>query len=247
MNSHIHAIVVELLQVIISRGEIDIVSLQSVESALISRLFLAIHRSELDLQNKVLHVLHSVICAISQHHSKRSLELTIEATDSLMDSSARDVMFVRILSDAISIQHNSAVVHHWIDFLLMTIPHFVKALHNIIFPLIECLVLRLRSLVDEFQSAYAPDSKVQASDATEAEFVVLVNALERLVLVAATEAKLANAEEEPRSPEQRAMGDGSSAPSSGLLGYMSGVLGSAESEPVGLGDYSKVSLSHLAI
>lgn len=65
VNFQIHSVVAELLQVIISRGEAEISGLQLIESALTARLYLCIHRNELDLQNKLLHVLHSVVHAVS--------------------------------------------------------------------------------------------------------------------------------------------------------------------------------------
>lgn len=258
LNHHIHAVVAELLQVIISRGESDIASLQSLESALTSRLYICVHRSELDLQNKLLHVLHSVVHAISgiRRSDKASADLTgkLEANARDLDNLAqppslsRDAMFVKVLSDAISTQQNSAVVHHWIDFLLMTIPQIRHSLNSIVLPLVDCLVLRLGVLIQSFSTTYSSAGSLIASlttaEATDAEYTVLMNALERLLLIAVSEARAATADVEPRSPDQRSINESSSnVGGTGLLGYMTGVLASAEVETVVISEEAKVRLT----
>ena len=124
----------------------------------------------------------------------------------------------------------------------MTIPQFRQALHSVVFPLVDSLILRLRSLVEEFQRAYAEDAPAEPlspSTSTDAEYTVLVNALERLLLIAVAETMAAAVDEEPKAAD-RAAHDSSSA-SGGLLGYMSGVLGSTEAEVAELSEETKVS------
>lgn len=161
-----------------------------------------------------------------------------------------DAMFVRVVSDAISTQENNAVIHHWIDFLLMTIPQFRQALHSVIFPLVDCLVIRLWSLVQDFKQTYATQGAPalgitsDPSSSTDAEYTVLVNALERLLLIAVTESLAAVVDEEPKSAERPAP-DASSSGAGGLLGYMSGVLGNAEMEAPEISEETRVSRSNL--
>ncbi|KAK4703671.1 hypothetical protein P7C70_g2546, partial [Phenoliferia sp. Uapishka_3] len=232
LNHHIHSVVAELLQVLLSRGEAEITGLKSIEAALTFRLFLCVHRSELDLQNKLLHVLHSVVHAVggtSRRHQKGSSELEQEVADAQPPDLTHDEMFVRVVSDAVSTQHNNAVIHHWIDFLLMTIPQFRRSLHTIVFPLVDCLVTRLRTLVLDFQRTYAaPSTPGPSSEATDAEYTVLMNALERLLLIAVSEALAAAVDDESPRQAERVASEGGGG---GLLGYMTGVLGSVEMEP----------------
>jgi hypothetical protein len=249
LNYHIHSVVAELLQVIISRGESEITGLQSIESALTSRLYLCIHRSELDLQNKLLHVLHSVVHAVSGSSSRKHNKSSSVGAESKPANDAQppdlthDAMFVRVVSDAVSTQHNNAVIHHWIDFLLMTIPQFRQALHSVIFPLVDCLVTRLRSLVQEFKETYSQDEPAGStpSAATDAEYTVLMNALERLLLIAIAESLAAAVDEEPKAAERAVTESNSSGPG-GLLGYMSGVLGSSEMESSEISEETKACL-----
>lgn len=141
-------------------------------------------------------------------------------------------MFVRVVSDAVSTQRNNAVIHHWIDFLLMTIPQFRQSLRTVVFPLIDCLVNRLRSLVQDFRQTYAfSDESHSTCEATDAEYTVLVNALERLLLMAISEAQVAAGDDEPKSADRTAnesISSGGGGAGGGLLGYMTGVLGSSE-------------------
>ncbi|KAM0754971.1 hypothetical protein T439DRAFT_284317 [Meredithblackwellia eburnea MCA 4105] len=245
LTHHIHSVVAELLQVILSRGEAEIAGLKSIESVLTSRLFLCVHRSELDLQNKLLHVLHSVVHAVGtmkRHHKTTSsvtadLKVLLEVNDAQPPDLTHDEMFVRVVSDAISHQHNNAVIHHWIDFLLMTIPQYRTSLQTVVYPLVDCLVIRLRSLVHDFQKTYSsPNASPFASESTDAEYTVLMNALERLVLIAVSETMNSTLDEEPR-PTERVVND--SGPG-GLLGYMSGVLGNTEMEPTPVSEESKI-------
>ncbi|KAK4333987.1 Protein dopey [Rhodotorula toruloides] len=238
-NPQIHAVVAELLQVLISRGEAELGGVAAIDAALTSRLFLSIHRGELDLQNKLLHVLHSVVHATAtstaRRHQRSASQSTVrdgktEAQSAHPPDLTRDEFFVRVLSDAIA-QPNNAVIHHWIDFLLMTIPQSRHSLHGVLFPLIDNLVARLESLVREFKDSYGSTSALVASSLTDAEYTVLMNALERLLLMAVSEAVPAGSDEERAS--EKASSDAASSSgggATGLLGYMTGVLGQAEAE-----------------
>ncbi|KDE03256.1 hypothetical protein MVLG_06250 [Microbotryum lychnidis-dioicae p1A1 Lamole] len=252
LNYHIHSVVAELLQVVMSRGEAEITGLSTIESALTSRLYLCVHRGELDLQNKLLHVLHSVVHAVAGSNARRhrrapsvaSTTGTLIATNELSNEAqppdmTHDAMFVRVVSDGVTTQNNNAVIHHWIDFLLMTIPQFRQSLHSVLFPLIDCLVQRLRSFVGDFERTYGVDRSELIkpwTSATDAEFTVLVNALERLLLIAIAESNAVAPDEEPKA--STAMSSDASA-GTGLLGYMSGVLGSAEVEVTEVSEATK--------
>ncbi|GAA5834665.1 hypothetical protein JCM9279_007075 [Rhodotorula babjevae] len=248
LNAHIHAVVAELLQVLISRGESELSSMPAIESSLTVRLFLSVHRGELDLQNKLLHVLHSVIHASASAPPRRGHQQAPSATsaalahpssnDAQPPDLSHDDLFVRVVADAIK-QPSNAVVHHWIDFLLMTIPQFRQALHSVILPLVDQLVARLDALVEDLRACYivAPSSGDlvgTASAATDAEFTVVTNALERLLLIAVSESVPAAGEDDGRSADRATSEAGSSSGggggAGGLLGYMTGVLSHQELE-----------------
>jgi hypothetical protein len=66
LNAVIQSTSVDLLQAIVSRGETDPLSLDIIEAAVIGKLFYCVHTFRLDLQNKLLHLLHAVISQQSQ-------------------------------------------------------------------------------------------------------------------------------------------------------------------------------------
>ena len=108
-----------------------------------------------------------------------------------------------LMSDGITKQRNGAIVHHWVDFLLMTLPHLRTSLSALLFPLIDRIGLRLRTFVDEMEMAYDPTRKGKgkavsshSADVSDADFAVLLNALERLFAIAVDEAKTANTQED---------------------------------------------------
>lgn len=143
---------------------------------------------------------------------------------------SHEAMFVRVVTDALSIQQNNAAIHHWIDFLLMTIPLYRQSLSSVILPLIDCLVSRIHSLVAGYHTTYSSKELSVGSESTDAEYTVLTNALERLILIAIAESLAVAGEEEPRySEKQQHISESiSSSNGSGLIGYMSGVLSSHE-------------------
>ncbi|GAA5982369.1 hypothetical protein JCM11641_006959 [Rhodosporidiobolus odoratus] len=244
-NAHIHSVAAELLQVLISRGEAELLGLAAVEVSLTSRLFQSVHRGELDLQNKLLHVLHSVILATSSSNRRRKTSSSDHAVEEQPPDLTHDEFLVRVISDAVS-QKSNAVIHHWIDFLLMTIPQFRHQLHTLILPLIDRLSSRLAAFLQDFEAAYSPTSLTSTSSSdTDAEFTALANALERLMLVATAETLMTGNDVEVRSvdraasdvaPTVNAGGGGSG----GLLGYMTGVLSHSEAEPADVPEEVKI-------
>lgn len=250
LNAQIHSIVADLLQVVVSRGEAEASALQAIESALETRLFLCVQRGELDLQNKLLHVLHTVIHAIAtsrRHARSASSSADVEklreiANEAQPPDLTREALFVRVLSDAI-FQQNSATLHHWVDFLLMTIPQFRHALHTVILPLVDSFVSRLDDIVTILGQMFEPGSTQPSSrldsTSTDAEYTVLVNSLERLLLIAVAEGQAITADDEPKSSDKSAT-EASGSGASGLLGYMSGVLGSSDAETTEMSEETKV-------
>lgn len=246
-NQYIHAATADLLQNLVSRGDIDLQSLQAIENALVTRLFLCIHREQYDLQNKFLHVLHSAIAAINSAQKRKDRRSTVgeksagsASTPAPIRTSldrnlgAHDPLLVVLMCDGITKQRNGAIVHHWVDFLLMTLPHLRTSLSGLLFPLIDRIAARLRTFVDEMEMAFDPTRKGKgravaslSADVSDADFAVLLNALERLFAIAVEEAKTANAQEDDSlGTERPTTADGHSG--GGFLGYISTALGTAD-------------------
>ena len=237
-NVLIQSTTIDLLQAIIARGEIDVTSLQSVQAAVIGKLYFSVHTQRLELQNKLLHLLHSVISAMttSQDPSvpRSSKGVTGVATDTSVEPSALDTpedlhelsvhpLLLQTLTDGINSPSNGAVLQHWLDFVLMAVPQFHRALQPLVSPLGDCICKNLRIRLDDLRRALREghDHHDFRSNTTDAEFIMLLNALERLVLLSFSTTDTGHADEDD-IPAEKPPG----AEPGGLLGIMTSVFSS---------------------
>lgn len=227
---------IDLLQTIVARGEIDQTALETVEAVIVTKLYTCVHTGTLDLQNKLLHLLHSVISALTTLGSQ--LPMTHQPRMELLSetSQAPDVdreaapqsynmnpLLTQALIDGIGTRSNRPLLQHWLDFVLMTIPQFHLALQPAVEPLIECICRQLRSAIDETASARSQlaDAQDISSTTSDAELIMLLHVIERLLLLnLSRQIEAADAEDDNNYAEKPAT-DGA-----GLFGYVSNVFGS---------------------
>lgn len=188
-NHQIHATSADLLQTLVSRGEIHSSDIATIEETLSYRLLLLIRAHDYNLQNKFLHTLHATISVgtpTPQSRHSASLDLTQTSRDKPDgQNSTVNQLFATLVGDGITTQANAAIVHHWIDFLLMTVPQIRRSLEEVVKPLIDRLVHRLRLLVLDLEKTYRANTPGDLqSESTDSDFSVIVNALERLMVVA---------------------------------------------------------------
>ncbi|KAF9566957.1 hypothetical protein CPC08DRAFT_758587 [Agrocybe pediades] len=236
LNSTIQSNAIELLQSIVSRGEMERTLLESIETAAIGKLYFSIHMNHLDLQNKWLHLLHSVISAsILQLESSRTTNMKVDdgplesstGVDKTTDPTFRypvNPLMVQTLVDGISTHSNRPVLQHWLDFILMAVPQFQPALQNVVTPLNDCLcrqtlaalgdVLKLTAHMRE----YSDDIH---STVTDAELIMLLNALERLILLSLAYTSDVDSSDDDSTATEKGVTE-----ASGLLGYVSNVFSS---------------------
>lgn len=186
-NQQIHATTADLLQMLASRGDIPSADLGSIEQTLSFRLLLLIKNRDYNLQNKLLHALHATISigtSTPQSRASVSPEATTSKDKPESENPNVNQLFTTLVGDGITNQTNTAIVHHWIDFLLMTVPQIRRSLDEVVKPLIDRLVQRLRLLVSDLEKTYQanPEQNFE-SDFTDSDFSVFVNALERLMVV----------------------------------------------------------------
>jgi hypothetical protein len=232
---------IELLQTIVARGEIDIVLVEGIEATSIGKLYFSIHMGRLDLQNKWLHLLHSVI-SVSTSHLETSRRIAVSkqddnspessnALDNGVDSILRypvNPLLVQTLTDGISTRTNRPVLQHWLDFILMAVPQFQPALQAVVTPLNDCLCRQLLSALADVLRATAQSQDHpgdMTTSMTDAELIMLLNAMERLILLSlAYTSELDTAEDETNNMDSKAASEGV-----GLLGYVSNVFSSETS------------------
>lgn len=220
---------VDLLQALVARGEVESITLQSLESAVVQKLYFCVHTGRLDLQNKLLHLLHSVITAsISEGRVAAQVERGADGI-SLQDSpiprrESHTVhpLLVQTLVDGISTPSNRSLLQHWLDFIMMTVPQFKETLRAVVTPLSDCVCRQLRLALGEILEASAEGchSDDIVSYTTDADFLMLLTTLERLTLLSMTRVVGEQPQEEDQSVDRTAQ------ESSGLLGYVSNVFSS---------------------
>lgn len=179
-------------------------TLESIETAVVAKLFSCVHTSRLDLQPKLLHILHSVILASSTiphaYHGKskadaaiavaalESSTLTASQTDEKTGKkllSGSNPLLAQTLIDGVSEASNRPILQHWLDFILTTLPQFSQSLQYLCYPLSGTITRLLRDAlngVERVEVKGSSDDMDQAFIMSDSEFVMLLHALERLVL-----------------------------------------------------------------
>ncbi len=233
ISAQSHAI--DVLQAILSRGEIDTDLLEGIEAITITKLYLSIHTSQLDLQNKWLHLLHSIISLSTSNleifrpsatsDDEAGPETTTvrnKTTDSASHYSINPLL-IQTLMDGMSTRSNRPVLQHWLDFVLMAVPQFQPALQAVVGPLIDCLCRQiLHSLADVLRAASQNQASAGDESATisDTEMIMFLNGLERLILLSLTYTSEADVSEDESTVVEK------QTESTGLLGYVSTVFSS---------------------
>ncbi|KAG2744495.1 hypothetical protein P692DRAFT_20837634 [Suillus brevipes Sb2] len=224
LNTVIQSSAIDLLQTIVARGEIEMLAIEILEPAVIGKLFLCVHLHRLDLQNKLLRFLHSIISASTSYTYDGNPLPEDRSAEGSQESSKRgynvNSLLTQTIIDGIAIPWNRPVMQHWLDFVLMAVPQFQPALQSVISPIADCLCRQLRLLLSDALKASQPMANERYPRvATDAEFIMLLNALERLLVLGLTQKPDANSQEDD-TPVQEKPG----AESGGILGYVSNVF-----------------------
>lgn len=240
-NAIIQSTTVDLLQAIVARGEIDAMSVETIEAIVIGKLYFCVHMKRLDLQNKLLHLLHSLISASTSAEDQqlrkgsgkqRQLDNASEDTTSQQDNSQEprgrsypvNPLLIQTLMDGITVPTNRPVLQHWLDFILMAVPQFQPTLHAVVTPLNDCICRQLHASLQDILQASTKDpgyTEDTVATSTDAELIMLLNSLERLVLLSLAYTSENNTLEDDNIPTEK-----SGQENSGLLGYVSNVFSS---------------------
>lgn len=234
-NELIQSSAVEVLQLVFSTGEMEGTIVETLEAAVIGKLYYCVHTKRLDPQNRLLHLLHSLISVSTVDASRlivtgKQEDISAAAiasdADKVTASASRaysvNPLLVQILVDGISTRSNRPILQHWLDFILMAIPQFQPALQSVVIPLNDCICKQLHlSLKDVLVLAKQPDdySRDIYATITDVDMIILLNALERFVLLSLTytEDEDGDADSIAEKPVHE---------SGGLLGYVSNVFSS---------------------
>jgi hypothetical protein len=231
---------IDIIQLLIARGDTDPVTIDTIEAVVVGKLFSCIHGGKLDLQNKLLHILHSLISssvthdkfASGKHREDDGINDRMGSQEKLHASVARSYtvhsLLVQTLVDGIATPSNRPISQHWMDFILTAVPQFQPALQAVVTPLNACLCHQLRSSLNDLLKA---SSRTQdfaqdiSAGTTDAELVMLLNGLERFVLLGLTTTSENNVSEDDPSPAEKTTPE-----PGGLLGIVTNVFGTDTSQ-----------------
>lgn len=224
INARIQSTAVDILQALIARGDVEMFALQTAETIVIGKLFACVHLARLDLQNKLLHLLHSIISAFRTRTDaggpRARPDSNKQTEGSVALSYSVNPLLILTLIDGISTDTNRPVLQHWLDFILMTIPQFHDMLQPAIIPLNNCVCKQLNVALSEVRLASSGDGSIAdiTTFTTDADFMMLLNAVERLVLLSLSQLADAAQVDDDGLPDKPGH-EGSS-----ILGYVSNVF-----------------------
>jgi len=228
---------IDLLQVVISRCELDIPTLASIGTVVVGKLLVLVHNHRLDLQNKLLHFLHTILSSRADMHEKYKTilsnppsgrDLATEedhASQSSPDTNnAINPLLFQTLVDGISIPTNRPLMQHWLDFTVLTMSQLSNVLGSGLLTLSGCICQQLyralgevREIVSRNEVEYLEDFSSLVDDA---EIIMLLNALERLVLIGLPHASDSFGHDDGNT------GDKGSGDQQGIFTYVSSVFSS---------------------
>ncbi|OCF74855.1 hypothetical protein I204_03697 [Kwoniella mangroviensis CBS 8886] len=214
----LQASAIELLQTIVSRGDVSYNQLTSIKTSLVIKLSSAVEHKRMTLQSKLLHLLHSAISASSASKSfnhRRSPSLNEKSHQSHTDSEF-ELILVKLIIEAVLSTSNLSALQHWVDFVLMTLPQLATARTGLLQALSECFAQQLRYLSIHIDSVYIR-SEASVEDekllVTDAEVVMILNAMERVLILLSSGPGVKHDDMVKQNEGEK-----------GLLGLMSGVF-----------------------
>lgn len=229
-NVRIHSDVLDLIQVLIVRGDFSIQQLQSAGKVIIEKLCVSVHEDRYDLQNKLLHLLHFIFSGLSTTHDGRTKSTKpSEASSSqefLLDFDIHPLLLPTLL-DAIQKTAGRPILQYWLDFVLMTVPQFPRLLSYTVTPLSECLCRQLWSFVETLTHIARDTVSIRydiRANVMDTEVIMLLNTLERLVILSLTKGGEPNAPEKEDEVTTEKINSEPSGGSGGILGIMTNVF-----------------------
>ncbi|KAF7726823.1 hypothetical protein EC973_008424 [Apophysomyces ossiformis] len=164
----------DLLYLIISKLDVvDMKITELMQEGVLHKSLFCIATGDLDLQQKLLHLLHATMAitaasALGQastsstesHRRKNSLDQA--ANDSISEFASSNVprvaelaeeasdlarstsgLYVKCVTDALTSTGNHPILQHWMDFCIATLPHVRGGFRQIVVPLLICVCQRI--------------------------------------------------------------------------------------------------------
>ncbi|KAF9347056.1 hypothetical protein BGX26_001433 [Mortierella sp. AD094] len=217
LNEEIHMVAADFLHFVISKiDHIDPNLLATIHKTVINKMLYCINHGCLDLQSRLLHLLHATILMGTTPVKKSNTPNTPMARDgsmSTLDSAGgsssnhtsggdtneslfrvigSSPLFVKTVFDALSVPTNRPILQHWMDFLMLALPFLTNYFRKVLLPVIQCLcdqILRSRACLLE---AYTNQERslTGTPNLTDQDLTIFLTGLERLLTFSLAEARL---------------------------------------------------------
>ncbi|EPB86638.1 hypothetical protein HMPREF1544_06614 [Mucor circinelloides 1006PhL] len=196
----------DLLYLIISKLDfVNMKLVQQVQMMVLHKLLFCITQQNLDLQQKLLHLLHAclaITCASTTHkdksaangHQKKGSVDSINSVQSVpqlneaiaLIQSSSD-LYVKCITDALSQSSNRSMLQHWMDFVLATLPYTKHGFRALIMPVLMCICHQISLRCDTIEIAIHEKPNTSSCASVEKEVMVLLTGLEKVLMFCLTE------------------------------------------------------------
>ncbi|KAG0365844.1 hypothetical protein BGZ54_006153 [Gamsiella multidivaricata] len=221
LNEEIHMVTADFLHFIVSKiDHIEPSLLTMIHRTVINKMLYCINHSCLDLQSRLLHLLHATILmgttpvkkASPPIHSSQNAPMTRDGSVSTLDGAAggnqvavdtneslfrvigSSPLFVKTVFDALSVPSNRPILQHWMDFLMLALPFLTNYFRRVLLPVIQCLcdqILRSRAcLVEAYSEQQRSLNGTGSPNLTDQDLMIFLTGLERLLTFSLADARL---------------------------------------------------------
>jgi len=219
LNEEIHMVAADFLHFIISKiDHVETSLLAMIHKTVINKMLYCINHGRLDLQSRLLHLLHATILmgttpvkkagtgtgtshngAVVRDSSMSTFEGSTGSNQTVADSNeslfrlvGSSPLFVKTVFDALSVPSNRPILQHWMDFLMLALPFLTNYFRKVLLPVIQCLcdqILRSRACLLE---AYADNDRQSTAspNLTDQDLMIFLTGVERLLTFSLAEARL---------------------------------------------------------
>jgi hypothetical protein len=186
---------------------------QQIQTSVLHKLLFCIANQNLDLQQKLLHLLHAclaITCASAQHgkdkpstngmsptsaigHQKQG---SVDSIASHQNSSANEAvvlmqstsdLFVKCVLDAFTLSSNRAMLQHWLDFVLASMPYVKHGFRHLLMPILMCICHQIKLRCDTIDIMIHEKPHAASCASAEKEIVVLLLGLEKMLMFCLSE------------------------------------------------------------
>lgn len=219
LSLRVQSAALELLQHLVSRGDLSVKCLLRIKKTLVDKLTAATQHRRLTLQNTMLHLLHTSISGTNDAFKKSrghritssSFSVSEKPTVQPDESAAQfEQSLIDLIIVGISSPGNRPILQHWVDFVLMTIPHLENRPTDLR-TLCDCFCEQLRMTMLQLRNTFEVSTATDVpATITEAEPIMLIGVLERLAVVLGSKTGHRRSEDRDRQNHE----------GGGLLGYL---------------------------